>query len=107
MGTLWEPLEGVLDASWEALGHQNGVPNRLREPSWHVFDIVSPSFDLKVSPRERLGPSRAPLGSLLDASWASLGPSWEALGSILEPSWSTFSASKALGKHLAHKFAQK
>ena len=74
-----------MDASWEALGHQNGLPNRLLEPSWHLLDIVSPSFDLKVSPRERLG-------SLLGASWEPLGRLLGVLGTLLGGSWQYFGA---------------
>ena len=74
MGPSWE----VLGASWEALGHQNGAPNRLREPSWHLFDLMAPSFDPKESPRERLG-------AVLGASWGVLGASWRLLGAQGRP----------------------
>ena len=72
LGTFWDPL----GRSWAPLGHQNGPPNRLREPSWTALLLFPPYFSALGSPREPLGASWEPLRSLLEASPASLGPSW-------------------------------
>ena len=94
----------LMGASWAALGPPKWTPKSLPRTILDIVALFCPSFALFSTLWESLRASWEPLRSLLDASWASLGPSWEALGSILEPSWITFSASKALKKHLGSDF---
>ena len=99
----WEPLEGLLGASWSQLagpGYSWGL-------LWAFLGGLAEKDRDQTRHGAILGPSRGLLGAVLGLSWghlgALLGPSWAILSDIFGPG-STRSEAQCLGGYMCcHK----
>ena len=93
LGPPWGALGAVLGPSWgplalgALLGASRGHLGSPGGPLGAILEVIDQKRGGSLEWSPPLGPSKPPLGALLEPSWGALGRSWGRLGSLLGPSW--------------------